>query len=284
MHKDSIHRNRRQFMAQAIAAALMASVNRHLAWAMPQSDNPTMPGEPTSHRIQRLVLETAASLRQMKEFYRGTLGLSILDERPDRLTIAGGVTSITFVKTKADGGNPFYHFAFNIPENKILSAREWQQKRTTVLPLFPALRDPKFPDDVIHFRSWNAHSIYFFDPAGNILEYIARHDLKNSAAGPFTSKDILYASEIGFVADDVPEMASQIGQSFGLTPYRQGTDAFTAVGDEHGLLLVFKRGRNMSPGLEKPTLADVFPTHADIRAGGVAKFEPSSFPYEINAS
>jgi hypothetical protein len=37
-----------------------------------------------------------------------------------------------------------------------------------------------------------------------------RHDLGNAVPGPFTSRDILYASEIAFVADDVPATAETL--------------------------------------------------------------------------
>jgi len=58
-------------------------------------------------------------------------------------------------------------------------------------------------------------------------------------------------------------------------------ETFRAIGDEHGLLLVFQRGRNMSLGFGEPRGADVFPTEARIRGETTTKYEVPDFPYEI---
>jgi len=231
-------------------------------------------------RILSLRLQTAAPLEEMRAFYSDTLGLDVLEESSTELTIGGGATPITFVKSDAKQGAPFYHFAFNIPQNKIRQAREWQRERSEILSVFPRLRDKQFPNDVVHFSNWNAHSVFFLDPAENVVEYIARHDLKNDADGPFTSRDILHASEIAFVVDDVSAMASKLQETFDLAQYRTGSNVFRALGDEHGLLLVFERGRNLSVGADKSKLADVFPTHAEIR-GRAATHTVAEFDYEI---
>ena len=219
----------------------------------------------------------------MKAFYSDTLGLAVLEESATELTIGGGATPVTFVKADAAHGAPFYHFAFNIPQNKIREAREWQRERSEILPVFPHLRDDKMPGDIVHFSHWNAHSVFFFDPAENVVEYIARHDLDNDSDGPFTSRDILHASEIAFIVDDVPAVASKLQETFDLAQYRSGSDVFRALGDEHGLVLVFERGRNISMGSETSKLADVFPTYAEIR-GPATTHAVAEFDYQIRGS
>jgi catechol 2,3-dioxygenase-like lactoylglutathione lyase family enzyme len=244
-------------------------------------------------RILGLELLSAAPLAEMKEFYGARLGMRVVHEGRDRLTLAGGRTPITFVRPGAgvdpgaapaeDGRRPFYHFAFNIPENKLLDARGWQKERSPLMSIPERLRDPRYPDDVVHFRHWNAHSIFFFDPAGNIVEYIARHDMNNAAPGPFGSRDILYASEIGLIVDDVQGTAVKLKESVGVERYRGGDDQFTAMGDEEGLLLVMKRGRhlNFDPSSSKKA-AGVFRTAVRVRGTGrPASLRFSGFPYEI---
>src|SRR5690606_32649521 len=113
---------------------------------------------------------------------------------------------------------------------------------------------------------WNAHSVFFFDPAGNVVEYIARHDLANAAPGDFGVDDILYASEIAFVVDDVPGAAETLAEAAGAGLYRGSSDQFAAVGDELGLLLVMKRGRVISFDSPERKAVDVFPSRAAIRA------------------
>jgi catechol-2,3-dioxygenase len=166
----------------------------------------------------------------------------------------------------------------------VLDARKWQLERSTLMPVPVRLRDPRHPDDVVHFSHWNAHSIFFFDPAGNVVEYIARHDLENSASGGFSSKDILYASEIGLIVDDVTTTATMLREGTGLRQYRGGDDRFTAIGDESGLLLVMKRGRHLNFDPDDPSkAARVFRTVARIRDGKPgASLSFGDFPYEVS--
>jgi catechol-2,3-dioxygenase len=217
----------------------------------------------------------------MKEFYRDLLGLRVLAECADRLTVGAGETSLTFESADAGAGQPFYHFAFNIPENKVRAARDWQRERTPLLPIPARLRDRAYPDDVVDYRHWDAHSVFFFDPAANVVEYIARHTLKNDAPGAFSSKDILYASEIALVVDDVPAAATRLKEFAGLEQYRDGSPQFMAVGDERGLLLAMKRGRVISFDSPQKKAVSVFRTAATVRGGKALKLAFPGFPYEV---
>ena len=216
----------------------------------------------------------------MRDFYHDLLGLAVLDAGADHLTLAGGATPITFVPAEKSSA-PFYHFAFNIPENKILAALVRQKEHTPIIPAPESLRDPDLPEEIVHYRHWNAHSVFFWDPAGNLVEYIARHDLRNAAPGPFTPDDMLYASEIAWIVDDVDTLAAEIAATFELEQYRGGGPSFRALGDEHGLLLAMRRGRELGFGQAKP--ADVFPTWARVRGPRGAVHRPEGYPYEIEA-
>jgi hypothetical protein len=218
----------------------------------------------------------------MKAFYHQSLGLPVAEENAERLTIDAGLTRLTFLRSAADGGRPFYHFAFNIPENKVLAAHQWQARRTPLLPIPETLRDPNYPDDVVDYRHWNAHSIFFFDPGGNVVEYIARHDLGNAAPGEFGSADILYASEIAFVVDDVGATAARLKAVVRAGQYKGASDQFAAVGDERGLLLVMGRGRVISFESPERKAVSVFPTRAAVRGGVRTRYDFPGFPYEVS--
>jgi hypothetical protein len=219
----------------------------------------------------------------MKRFYHETLSLPLLHEKEDRISLRAGETTLAFVRAARDIERPFYHFAFNIPENKLVSARSWQTERGPLNPMPEWLRDPDYPDDVAYFPHWNAHAIYFLDPGGNVVEYIARHDLKNAASGAFDSRDILYASEIALVVDDVAAASRNLGDAVGVGQYRGGDDQFVAMGDEEGLLLVIRRGRTLNFNPSDPSkAARVFPTVARVRADKASKFRFSEFPYELS--
>ncbi len=269
--------NRRQFLKSAAVATLAAHSN---LWRSETAVGLNLKNEQRP-RILQLRLLTAVPLQEMKDFYHDLIGLPILEEKSDAITFGGGQTPVTFVNSKPENGEPFYHVAFNIPENKILGAYEWQKPRTPLDRLGDHLRDPRFPDEVVHFRHWNAHSIFFWDPAGNLIEYIARHDLKNGAPRDFTAKDILYASEIAFIADDVTNTALEIRKRLGLEQYRGGDDHFRALGDEHGLLLVIYRGRRWGYNQASARPTSVFPTAAKIRGSRAEKYTVASYPYEI---
>lgn len=263
--------NRRQFLEQSSASALWLGVHGLLA-GPPVACAGAMP------QILGLRLQTAVALPQMKQFYHGTLGLPVLAEEERAITLQAGATRLTFVQAAPDVGKPAYHFAFNIPENKIGAARAWQVERTALIQPYEHLRDARYPDDVVHFRHWNAHSVFFYDPADNVVEYIARHDLANAARGGFSSQDILYASEMGLVVDDVDQVAQGIRETVGWSPYRGGSDRFRAMGDAAGLLLVMKRGGAAAFGQGTPR--EVFPTEAVLRGTG-GSYELPGYPHQL---
>jgi len=276
--------DRRRFLSRAATAGAWIAGHALLGGSLspfagePGAESDSMTDAP---RIRSLELLTATPLATMKGFYQGTLGLPVVAERAGRLTIGCGATELTFVAAPPDAGSPFYHFAFNIPENKILAARAWQKERTELIPPPERLRDPELPDDIVDFRHWNAHSVFFFDPAENVVEYIARHDLENGAPGGFAAADILYASEIAFVVDDVLATADELKRVVGVSQYRGGDEQFTAVGDEHGLLLVFRRGRVLSLASARSKVAGVHATVAHVRGPEPKSFGLGGFPYSI---
>ncbi len=197
------------------------------------NSEPPMAAE-TNAGFRRLTLD-AQPLKALGSFYGELFGLDA-SLSGDSLAITAGGTVLEFQKPAKPDEKPRYHFAFNIPENKLERALEWLRRRTPVVK--------RRGTEVFEFASWNARAIYFLDPAGNIGEFIARHDLRNAADGPFTPKDILYASEFGVVVDDVSDAVSKIGTGLAMRPYRSPGEDFAAVGDEYGLLIVVRNGRS----------------------------------------
>ncbi|MEM7012425.1 MAG: glyoxalase/bleomycin resistance/dioxygenase family protein [Verrucomicrobiota bacterium] len=212
-------------------------------------------------------------LDDLRRFYEEQLGLSVSMDG-DNITIEAGTTRLIFSPSEASEEEPFYHYAFNIPENKIETALQWQKERT------PLLR--RGNKELIHFKDINAHSVYFNDPAGNIVEYIARHDLDNAAKGGFGPKDILYASEIGLVVDDVAQTQSDIKDSLGLTgfPGSYRSHSFSPVGDAHALLILVKRDRKWFPNQKQA--AKVHPVEAMIRGAGERQLRDADLKFQVD--
>lgn len=274
-------KTRRQFLRAASFSAATFAFHDRLAWCV--SNASATPGlDPSAGpRILSLRLLTAAPLEKMRAFYHDLLGWPVLSDRATELTIGGGQTPITFVQAEAGQGEPFYHFAFNIPENKLLSAREWHLKRAPLIETPVYLRDPKFPKDVRHFRNWNAHSLFFWDPAFNIVEYICRHDLPNAAPGKFSVDDIHYASEIGLTVTDQASNAKLLEKDLGLGVYPRSSTRPWAMGDELGLLLCIPKRRVFGENTDTPKTFDVFPTRATIRGERSMNYAIPNYPYEI---
>jgi catechol-2,3-dioxygenase len=273
--------DRRRFLGSAAATAAFFAVH-DLELAGVQAPAPAQ-DEPRRPRILSLELVTGTPLDAMKAFYGKTLDLRVMDERPDRFSVEAGETKLTFVASPdtANGRPPFYHFAFNIPENKIVKALEWQKARTPLLSIPERNRAAGFPPEVVDYRHWNAHSIFFLDPAGNVVEYIARHDLKNGDTSPFSWTDLLYVSEIGLVVDDVAAAAAGIKEMAALAPYKGASAEFTAMGDEYGLVLVMKRGRVVDFTGDANHGVQVYRTGVNLRGAKAAKHQLAPHPYQL---
>jgi len=214
----------------------------------------------------------AVYLPAQRDFYTTVLSLPVVEENDGTLTVRAGSSRLTF-KQAPEGWSGVYHFAFNIPENRFQDAKSWLSGRA------PLIKDAGGADE-FRFESWNAHSIYFYDPAGNILEFIARHNLDNSSNGPFTGQSILSVSEIGLATDNVPDTVRLLREHLGVGIYDgAGSDTFTAAGDEHGLFIVVKRSRVWFPDTGKP--AELVPLLVVITNQTGARFELSGPPYRI---
>lgn len=267
--------DRRQFIKSASAASLLIALHEHVALAQPTTQGSKV--APRT-RLRELRLHTTTALDELEHFYADVMGLPTREITRERITIAAGETTLTYLKRPEDEGAPWYHVAFNIPENKIVQARDWQLERTPLANNPRAARHPDHPD-IVEFAHWDAHSVFFRDPAGNLLEHIARHTLDCAAPGPFSSRDILCCSEIALVhdQDDIRPPADDVGDALGLTRYRTSSPRFVALGDENGLIL------NMRKGVSMRGRADVFPTHVVIDSEVPIAHDVPGFPYRIES-
>ncbi|HET9825317.1 MAG TPA: hypothetical protein VFP87_08285, partial [Chitinophagaceae bacterium] len=80
--------------------------------------------------FKKLVLQTA-HLKTLEEFYSSILELNAREIHGKEVLIKIGDTDLHFVEGAQK--EPFYHFAVNIPANKIEEARAWLSKKTNLL-------------------------------------------------------------------------------------------------------------------------------------------------------
>ena len=99
---------------------------------------------------------------------------------------------------------------------------------------------------VVPFPFWNAHATYFRDPAGNVLELIARHDLALDDPYPFGPAGLHAVSEVGLPTLDVGAAVDAL-ERLGIPRYSGDRRSFAAMGDIDGLFIVVPRGRVWFP-------------------------------------
>jgi Predicted ring-cleavage extradiol dioxygenase len=107
-------------------------------------------------QIRNLVLQTSY-LETLKEFYSSILELPVQVMNEEKILIKVGATDLIFSETKT--GEPFYHFAINIPCNKIEEAKAWLNNKVKLLWI------GDYNSDIADFVNWHAsRSIFMILP------------------------------------------------------------------------------------------------------------------------
>lgn len=214
-------------------------------------------------RFRELILQ-ARDPDSLAAWYGAALGLPPADGTP--VGFVAGLTTVRFERAAPDL-TPTYHFAFNIPANQVADALRWLRGRA---PILESDGEP-----VVDYRSWDAHAVYFSDPAGNVVELIARHALPNASARPFGAASLLEVSEVGLPCQSVPDLAVELRKAFGIEEYGSSHARFAALGDERGLLILVPEGRPWFP-----TTAQARPFPLRVVHEGAAH-EVSGLPYRF---
>jgi len=190
-------------------------------------------------KLQHIQIQSN-NIQQTAIFYQDVLELPIIEKKTNSISIQAGNSVLEFVENAAF--KSIYHFAFNIPQNKLDEAIEWCKSKVDLI----VIEDQNV---ITNFENWNANAVYFYDNNGNLLEFIARHDLENSQTETFTSKSILNISEIGIVDENPLELGKQLAAKHGLELFSKNANSelFAAIGDDEGLLIMVKPNRNWYP-------------------------------------
>lgn len=219
-------------------------------------------------RFRELELK-AQNLRQQRAFYVDLLGLPLLEETPTQLTLQAGATRLRF--SAGRGSEGIYHIAFNIAENKLAEAKPWLEARLQLL-------EHEGQNSFTAQASWNAEMVYFYDADGNIVEFIARHNLPTTSSDPFGPESITSVSEIGYVVPDVEATVARLTRDLGLEPYGSTSSDFVPLGDAEGLLIVVSEGRHWFP---TTTPASVLPLELTLDRPQTSLYSEPDMPYRI---
>ena len=173
-------------------------------------------------------------LEKMKTFYADVLEAPLLDESSHSFSIKIGASELMFNEIDSER-RPIYHFAFNIPSNQFQEAKRWIQSRQ---PL--NVEDGK---DEVYFQNIDAHSLYFNDPSGNIVEFIARHASGNERTDAFSMNSLISIGEINLTTKETEAIGRQLIE-FGIHPVSDiHSDGLTFMGSGDAFLLLGKPGR-----------------------------------------
>ena len=216
-------------------------------------------------KIVSLELQTS-QLDEMKEFYTQVLELPVVSEDAQHLTIQAGFSTITFQVVNTRPSAP-YHFAINIPRNKVKEATDWLRDRVAFL-YAPGSTVP-----VVHHEGWGAYALYFYDADFNILELIS-HQTAPVVEGPFGPKQLIGLAEVGMPVADVPFYAKELKECLGLSRWREGSVEFEAVGNEKGMFIIVREQRPWFPTIN-PAVA--LPTRVTVQANGALPLHLGSF-------
>ncbi|RVT72253.1 VOC family protein [Flavobacterium sufflavum] len=181
-----------------------------------------------------------ADIEGTTAFYHKKMGLAILSTNKSSVSFAAGSTKLTFRYSK--NTRAVYHFAFDIPNNKLFEAFDYMEKEVAILDVIP-------PEKIADFYNWDAKSFYFYDNNGNVVEFIARYCLNNESDAAFDGASIVSVSEIGFVAKDVSVFSEELFAKYTLSVFSKQPklEKFVVLGTDTGLFILSAENRNWYP-------------------------------------
>jgi catechol 2,3-dioxygenase-like lactoylglutathione lyase family enzyme len=199
---------------------------------------------------------------------------------------AGGVCEVSLqasmirFEQAPPGADPRYHFAINVPRGSIAAAAAWIEDRHELLA-FHGDPDEEEGATVVRFDR-GASALYFLDGGGNVVELIDNDHLTNDSAAPFSSKSLLDIAEIGVATADTDATRAAIQEvlSAGVLWGGEDSSLLTAIGDDHGVVIVAPTGRGWIPvGLP----AQPLPTTIVAAAPRSQAVKLAEGPYTIRA-
>ncbi len=197
--------------------------------------------------FEEITLKTD-SLEELLRFYESHLKLHPVERGDNFATLRIGSTELRWETT--DRWKPFYHFAIDVPPSAFTRIVKDLETR---LPLLE-----EDGQRIHQFLDWNATSVYFLDPSGNIVELIARFNLTPLTKESTFPQCLLRLSEIGFpctnLEAEVQRLALPVWKDYGV---------LKAVGYETALMILVPEGRGWKP-TRRP--AKFFPFRCTMRA------------------
>jgi catechol 2,3-dioxygenase-like lactoylglutathione lyase family enzyme len=194
--------------------------------------------------IHELTLATE-DLDAQSTFWGRTLGLPV-EDCGDSIAVSLQHSTVRFEQA-ATGSDPRYHFAINIPPGSIEEAASWVGQRQELLAFHG---DPDVEEGATIVRiDRGGSAFYFLDAVGNVVELIANDRLDDRPDGPFGAHSFLEVAEIGLATADTETTSDVIQDVLSAKILWGGREGWllTAIGDDHGVVIVAPIGRGWIP-------------------------------------
>jgi catechol 2,3-dioxygenase-like lactoylglutathione lyase family enzyme len=196
-------------------------------------------------RIHELTLATGDVARQSR-FWGETLGLPVRNAGDGVVEVSLQTSTLRFEQA-LPGTDARYHYAINIPRGSINEAAAWIEERHALLAFHG---DPDLEEGatIVHTDRDNS-ALYFLDAGGNVAELIANDHLDNDLDEPFGADSLLEIAEIGVATADTEATSVAIQEALSAEILWGGREGWqlTAIGDDHGVVIVAPIGRGWIP-------------------------------------
>ncbi len=254
--------NRRLFMQQlGLLSAGIGAVSILSSCYDDRLDPLTIPEKP--FEIKELVLR-ARRLEQNRFFWETLLGFTVVDSpSPSQYTLEigneeGKKTRLTFRPSNLPPDLeatffPQYHFTISIPTNQIEACLDWILSRKAINPdtteeaTIPLWKDYLNGAEIVRRNLYNSQSVFIQDPAGNVVELLARHDKPEIRDGAFNKDMFIGISEVGIVTRDIRKTAALLKDTFGADEVQGSSNSFKPIGGATGLLKLIVPGKPWVP-------------------------------------
>jgi catechol-2,3-dioxygenase len=249
--------NRRLFMKQlGLLSASVGAASVLSSCYDDRLDPLTIPDKP--FQIVELNLR-ARRLEQNRFFWETLMGFTVIDSPSvGQYTLQVGNTKLTFRQSNLPPNLeatffPQYHFTISIPSNQVEACLEWVLKQKAFSPntneevTIPIWNDYLNGAEIIRRNLYNSQSVFIQDPAGNVVELLARHDMNNTASGEFNTGMFIGISEVGIVTRDVRKTAALLKETFGVDEVLGSSNSFKPIGGATGLLKLIVPGKPWIP-------------------------------------
>ncbi|KAA0957249.1 serine hydrolase [Planococcus sp. ANT_H30] len=192
-------------------------------------------------------------LVDMKGFYEYQLGFRIVEENETSFTLSIGESQLVFQESERPA---IYHFALNIPGNQYTLAKHWASERVTL--------NRQEGMDEVFYANFDADAFYFQDPAGNVVEFIARRSVDRM--GNFTVDSLLDISEVSMTTPYVEEVGELIEQMDIPVRGNKGIDAksLNFLGSGHAFIILVAPKRTWYFSKQK---SETHPLAIELRDG-----------------